>query len=56
MLALPICGVNTMDFGGRVDKKCEVFGDVSLHGNFDILLVIITVNGQSTVVLPFKVH
>ena len=34
----------------------EVFGDVSWHGNVDILLVLLLFNCQSTVVIPFKVH
>ena len=34
----------------------DVFGGVSQYGNFNRFLVIIAVNGQSTVVLPFKFH
>ena len=37
-------------------KQIEGFGGVSFHGNVDMFLVLITVNGQSTLVLPFKVH
>ena len=41
---------------GRVEKTFEGFGDVICHGNIKIFPVLITVNGQSTVVLPLKVH
>ena len=41
---------------GRVEEIFEGFGNVSRHGNIDILLVTILVNGQSTVVLTSKVH
>ena len=34
----------------------ESFRDVFWNGNVDILIVVITFNGQSTVVIPFKVH
>ena len=39
-----------------MEKKFEVFGGFNWHGNFDILLVVITVNAQSTLVIPFMVH
>ena len=39
-----------------LDKTFEGFGDVSWHVNVNIFLVVIPVHGQSTVVLPFKVH
>ena len=55
MLELSICGVHSMKFLGQDVGKFEGFGDVSWNGNFDIFLVVIPVNGQSTVVLPFKV-
>ena len=45
-----------MDFWVRVEETFEGFGDVSSHVNVDICLVIIPVNGQSTVVPPFKLH
>ena len=34
----------------------EGFGDLSWHGNVNTFLVVIPVNCQSTVVIPFKVH
>ena len=57
MMALSICGVHSMDVLGKCVEICfEGFGYAIWHGNVDILLVVITVNGQSTVVLPFKLH
>ena len=56
ILALSICGVHIMSSLGQAGEIFEVFGDVSWNGNVDIFLVIITPNGQSTVVIPFKVH
>ena len=41
---------------GRIENVFEGFGDVSWHGNVDILPVLILVNGQYTVVLSLKVH
>ena len=34
----------------------EGFGDVIWHINFNILLAVIPFHGQSTVVIPYKVH
>ena len=41
---------------GRAEKTSEGFGDVSWHGNVNILLDVIPVNGQSIVFLNFRVH
>ena len=40
----------------RMEKKFEWFGGISWHENFNIFLVLIIVEGQSTLVLLFEVH
>ena len=55
-MALSICGLHSMDCFGKGGEMFEGFRDVSWHGNFDIFLVVIPFNGQSTVVIPFKFH
>ena len=39
-----------------MEKTFEVFRDVSWHINVYILLVVIPFNGQTTLVIPFKVY
>ena len=56
MLALFIFGVHIMDSLVKGSETFEGFGGVIWHGNVNILLVAIQVNGRSTVVLPFEVH
>ena len=56
MLELSIYGVHSMDFWVRLEKTFEGFGGVSWNGNFEIFLVAIQIYGQSTLVIPFKVH
>ena len=42
--------------GCRVEKTSECFGYVSWHGNFDMIIAVIPVNGQSIVFLSFRVN
>ena len=56
MLVLSICGVHRMDFLGQGLENSEGFGGVNWHGNVNIFLVVIPVNGQSIGVILFKIH
>ena len=52
----PFVGFIVWIFGDRAEKNFEGSIYVSWHGNVDIFLVVISVNGQSALVLPFKFH